>query len=460
MEKLYFVGIGGMGMSPIAEIAIHQGYQVSGSDIKLSSRIEKLRQLGAQIFIGNSAENLNFSPDILVRSSGVPLDNPEVKAALDSGIKVIKRSEMLGKLAQKNKYIIGIAGTHGKSSVVALLGLILEKANIDPTVIMGAYSTQYKGHARYGNGDYFIAEACEFDRSFLDFDKLSAGIVTNIELNHMDHYRDQDDLLCAFGNFIKLIDREGPLVVGNDSCLLNFLLERYQSDYYNFITYGFSDKSDWYPCNIKSEDGCLRFDIKHKNQVYNNFILYLPRIYVFNSIAAIALAHQLGVDIGISREVLKNYKGLKRRFEVKHVCDNIILIDDYAHHPTKIQVTLQGAKEIFPGRRIWAIFQPRQFRRTKMMFNEFITSFGSADKIIISDISAGLGDGNKEKASVHARDLVSGITKLGLDIRYIPKLNDCIDYLISLLQPKDVIITMGTSYEVGVVNEELFEKLM
>jgi UDP-N-acetylmuramate--alanine ligase len=381
IRKIHFVGIGGIGMSGIAELLLNLGFKVSGSDIASSETIERLIAMGARIHIGHKAENLGDA-QVVVFSSAVATDNPECQLAKNSAIPVIPRAEMLSEL-MRMKYSIAIAGTHGKTTTTSMLATILSRAGLDPTAIIGGKVDIFNSNAKLGDGDLLVAEADESDRSFLKLAPIIA-VVTNIEEEHMDCYNDLDDIRETFIEFLNKVPFYGFNMVCLDDKNIQYILPRLTR---KVITYG-SHTQALYRFKEARFSGFAATFKAHKNGTFlSNITLKVPGVHnCLNAMASIATAMELGVDIKVIREALEAFGGVERRCHVRGEAGGITVMDDYGHHPTEIRMTLKALKNGFPDKRIIAVFQPHRYTRTRDLFEDFITAFYDASVLYITAI--------------------------------------------------------------------------
>ena len=441
-DRVHLIGIGGIGLSAIAKVLLEEGYQVSGSDLKLSPITDALAKLGATIHQGHRAENVDGA-DLVIASSAIPPDNPEVLEAKRRGIPVVKRDRILGEMT-RGRYTIAVAGSHGKTTVAAMLALILTEAGLDPSFIVGGILRNLGTNARAGRGRHFVVEADEYDRTFLGL-RPDIAVVTNIEMDHPDCYPTVEDMVEAFREFVSLVPDGGCVVGCGDEGRVRELMEAHGGE---AITYGLGEGVDWRAVKVRpNELGGHDFVALHNGRAAGEFGLRIPGLHnVQNALAALAVAHRLGLDLEGVTETLRNFRGTKRRFEVKGEAGGVTVIDDYAHHPTQIRTTLRAARERYPGRTIWAIFQPHTFSRTKALLKDFAASFADADHVVVTDIYPAR---EFDDLGVSAADIVARMDHP--DARHIADLDDVVAYLLPRLQPGDVLITLGAGdgYKVG-----------
>lgn len=443
-HSVHFIGIGGISMSAIAEVLFELGYIVTGTDVTASKITDKLLKKGIGINIGHHQDHLP-SCDLVVFTAAIDEDNPELLKAKDLGISIIDRAEMLGLLMKKYKNSIAISGTHGKTTTTSMISLILEYSQYNPTIMIGGELDQINGNLKIGGLDYFVTEACEYVESFLKFFP-TIGVILNIDEDHLDYFRDMDHIIESFTKFALLIPENGYLIAFNDDDNIKKVLPHIKC---NVATYGKSEGSDYIPHNIfYNQMGFPSFDVYYRNENLGSFQLSIPgRHNIDNALAAIACSHILGVPIDKLQQNLGIFKGTHRRFDILGKVDTVTIIDDYAHHPTEVKATLEAAKR-YPHNRLWCIFQPHTYTRTKALLNDFASSFHNADAVIITDIYAAR---EKDSGEIHSRDLAEAITHYHDSVLYFSSFESIIDHVKKYIQPEDLIITMGAGniYEVG-----------
>lgn len=449
----HFVGIGGAGMSGLAKIMLELGHSVSGSDLRESKVTRRLETLGAKVYKGHSRENLDPGVQLVVISSAVPLDNEEVVAAKEKGIPVIQRGELLARLMKDQKGI-AVAGAHGKTTTTSMISLVLEKNGLDPTVVIGGELNDIGGNAKLGHGDYLVAEADESDGSFLKLDPFVA-IVTNIEDDHLDFYGDKKKLVEAFQKFVDKVPRDGLAVLCNDDPGVN-LLNRH--NHTNYITYGLKSRADYQARNIQQKRGTTTCQVFFNDKQLGQLELVVPGLHnINNALATIAVAHHLGIDFEYITSVLRDFKGVERRFQQVGNISDIRIIDDYAHHPTELKATLEAARQVHAGR-IIAVFQPHRYSRTRQLYQEFGAAFRNADLVIICDIYSA---GEVPLPGVSAQLIVEATRKNMPEERvvYLPDLKQVVTYLERRVKSGDMVITLGAG-DVWKAGIELKEKLL
>ncbi|MEM1008596.1 MAG: UDP-N-acetylmuramate--L-alanine ligase [Myxococcota bacterium] len=436
VRRIHFVGIGGIGMSGIAEVLFNQGYRVSGSDLKASDTTEHLAALGLAVHVGHDAAHV-ADADVVVISSAVRGGNPEVEAARARKIPVIRRAEMLAEL-MRLKHGIAVAGTHGKTTVTSLIASILEEAELDPTVVVGGRLNATGRNAMLGKGEFLVAEADESDGSFLRLSPTFA-VVTNIDPEHMDYFADMDEVRMAYLNFLNKVPFYGVNVVCLDHPELQAMLPRLER---RVLTYGTSIQADLQANDIVLEEGKTSYEMLWKGQSLGRFSLgLLGHHNVLNSLAAAAIAFELQVSPERVRAAFAKFAGIQRRFQLWGEVNDIMVVDDYAHHPVEIQATLLGARASYAQRRIVAVFQPHRYSRLRDLFQDFVTSFYQCDQLWVTDIYAA---GEVPLEGIHARTFVDAIRQHGhRDVHYVADLNTLKRKLLHDLQPSDLLITLG-----------------
>ncbi|WP_434968525.1 UDP-N-acetylmuramate--L-alanine ligase [Rosettibacter primus] len=435
IKNIHFVGIGGIGMSGIAEILLNQGFNITGSDLHKSEITDRLESLGIKIYEGHSPDNLK-NADLVVYSSAVTLDNTEVKAAIERKIPVIKRAEMLAE-CMRMKYGIGIAGTHGKTTTTSMVGLVLTEAGIDPTIIVGGKLHSLGGtNARLGKGDYIVVEADEFDRTFLKLTPVIAAITT-LEREHLDTYKDLDDLKSAFTEFANKVPFFGFVVLCLDEPALQDIIPLINK---KIITYGISPQADIRAINISHYKNLSEFTVLYKGEELGQIKINVPGIHnVKNSLVAVTIAKEMGVEFSIIKKALESFNGVYRRFEKKYD-EDVMVVDDYGHHPTEIDVTLDGIRRGW-NRRLVAVFQPHLYSRTRDFYAEFGRSFLNSDVFICTDVYPA----REEPIEGVTGELIANAAKNygHKNVYYEPDKTKIPELLKSIYKKDDIIITMG-----------------
>lgn len=449
-QHIHFVGIGGIGMSGIAELLLNLGYQVSGSDLVESDIIRRLKSLGAVIHTGHAPEHVEDA-DVVVYSSAVRLNNQEIVEAKERGIPVIRRAEMLAEL-MRLKYAIAVAGAHGKTTTTSMISSVLADGGLDPTAIIGGRLNSLGGSAKLGQGEYIVAEADESDGSFIKLSPTIA-VVTNLDREHMDHYKDMEAIRETFLEFINKVPFYGLAVLCLDDPSIAGLLSRVEK---RITTYGLSPQADLQAQGIAIKEQNATFQVYHQKERLGRMHIQLPgRHNVLNALAAVAVG--LGLDIPFRRiqKAMKEFTGVQRRFELKASIDDILVVDDYAHHPSEIRATLRAAKQGW-GRRLLVIFQPHRYSRTFYLWDDFLTAFHEADTLILMDIYPA---GEEPAHGVTTPELCNEIRKRGhRDVAYLPDRNALIDRIMLSLMPGDMVLTLGAG-DVWKVGEDVVARL-
>ncbi len=451
-KHIHFVGIGGIGMSGIAELLLNLGYKVSGSDLRESDITRKLASLGGAIHMGHEAQWL-AGADVVVTSSAINPENPEVVAAKEAHIPVIQRAEMLAELMRLAKYGIAIAGSHGKTSTTSLVSTILAEAKLDPTVVVGGKVDGLGGNAKLGCGDFLVAEADESDGSFL---KLSPVIevVTNIDLEHLDYYRDIEHIKDVFLRFIDILPFYGVAILCFDDENISSLLPKIHR---RVITYGLSEQADLYATRVESRGLETLFTVRFRGRELGRVRINRPgRHTVYNSLAAIAVALELDIDFTVIARALTTFDGVQRRLQVKGETKNILVVDDYGHHPTEIRATLDAVRDGWPDRRVVVAFQPHRYTRTRALFEEFQTAFHRADVLVMTDIYAA---SEQPISGVSTPRLLEAIKEHGQrNVHYVASVDELPATLRNLLREGDLVLTLGAGNIVQ-AGERLLELL-
>ncbi|GJM40612.1 MAG: UDP-N-acetylmuramate--L-alanine ligase [Ardenticatenaceae bacterium] len=440
---IHLIGIGGSGISAIAKVLLGRDFTVSGSDMAANEITAVLTKEGATIHQGHAAENI-AGAELLVISSAIPEENPEVQAARAADIPVMKRSDFIGHL-MADRIGIAIAGTHGKTTTTGLIAHILMEAELDPTVIVGGILPSLDGNGRFGEGDYFVVEADEYDRMFLGL-KPEVAIITNMEHDHPDIFPSEEAYREAFAQFAQLLPEGGHLVTCATDEETAVLLQKLELPGVQTSTYalgnveGEQTKADFVALDMRPNQlGGTDFLVESAGEMIGLARLRLPGDHnVLNAMAAIIVATDLGVDFNVIRGALASFSGVNRRFELIGEMGNVTIIDDYAHHPTEIEVTLKAARQRYPGRRLWAVWQPHTFSRTKLLLDKFATCFTEADKVVALDIYK-----SRETDSLGLDTAVVLETMNHPSAVHIPDLNDAAKYILDRVRPHDVVLTLG-----------------
>ncbi len=456
-KHVHFIGIGGVGMAGIAEVLITKGYNVSGSDLKSSNLTNHLKDLSAKIFIGHQADNIPQETTIVVYSSAVTFDNVEFLEAKKRQLLIISRAEMLAEV-MRMKFGIVVAGSHGKTTTTSMTGKILQHCGLDPTIIVGGRILSQNSGASIGTGDYIVAESDESDGSFCLL-KPRIAIVTNIDREHLSFYGSFGELEKAFLKFMQAVPFDGLIVACFDDPVVATLARKSNR---RVLSYGFSPQADLYASEIELKAPANKYSLNFKGQKIGEISLPLiGKHMISNSLAAIAVALELGIEIKDIKQALATFPGVARRCElVSHTAD-ILVLDDYAHHPTEIQATLLGISKSWKKSansendrgRLIVVFQPHRYTRTRDLFSEFITCFNDADLVIISDIYAA---SEPEIPGISAEKLALALQHPA--VQYIPKIEDIPAKLLSIIKPNDIVVSMGAG-NIWQVSRELAKAL-
>ena len=435
---IHLVGIGGSGLSAIAKVLIERGYTVSGSDIQDNERLAELREAGVTIYIGHQPEQIAGATFLLI-SSAVLASNPELIEARAKGIPILKRSDFLGTL-MSNSIGIAVAGTHGKTTTTSMLASILLKGNLDPTIIVGGVLPLIGSNARSGKGDYFLIEADEYDYMFLGLTP-EVAIINNLEHDHPDIFSSMNEYREAFRQFALRLPPDGRLIVNGDDKELMKLVDELSADF-EIYTYGLNKD-----CTLRAEQirpnplGGCDFVALEEDELVGIIRLRVPGEHnVRNALAAVAVAIDLGVSFYDIRNALSEFGGVGRRFQEIGNVGDVTIIDDYAHHPTEIKVTLAAARQRYPQRTIWAVWQPHTYSRTKLLFDEFVNSFKDADKIVLLDIYASR---ETESLGINSAQLLDALEKQYSYVRLTPTIEEAAEYILDRVRPGDVVLTLG-----------------
>ena len=425
-------------MSALAEIMISRGFTITGSDSKRSDITQHLESLGAFIHYGHRRENVPTDTDVLVYTAAVKSDNDELLAAENLGIPTLTRAQFLGQIMKNYPVAIGVAGTHGKTTTTSMISQIMLEADSDPTILVGGIMPSINGNTRVGHSDKMITEACEYTNSFLSF-APTVGVILNIAADHLDFFKDIEDIRHSFKKYAELIPSCGTLIINSDIENFEYITEGLKC---NIITVG-SDKSksDYSAQNISFDEYARgSYDLVVKGSKRYHVKLQVTGMHnVYNSLAAIATAHTIGINDGDIQSGLIAYGGTDRRFQYKGKIGDITIIDDYAHHPDEIRATIATAKH-YPHRKMWVVFQPHTYTRTKALLPEFAQALSAADRVVLADIYAAR---EKNTLGISSKDLMYEIKKLGTEVCYFPSFNEIENFLLQNCSSQDLLITMG-----------------
>lgn len=446
-KRIHMIGVGGSSMSGLAEMLVDKGYQVSGSDRTDGYLMNDVRRAGVQVFIGQKAENVHGA-DLVVYTAAIAPDNPERMEADRLGIPSMERAYLLGQLMEGYPESVGICGAHGKTSTTSMLSQILMEGGLDPSIHIGGKLDAIGGSTRIGRGSAFLAEACEFRRSFLQM-KPTVAVVLNIDADHLDCYRDIDDIEHTFGQFMGLVPENG-LVIGNGGDVR--ILRQMAKLNCRRETFGMAPECDWHPVNLQEDDrGYASYDLYHGDAFVTHVKMGVPGDFnVENSLAALATAHALGADMAKAAESIQRFTGAHRRFELTDTIDGVEVFHDYGHNPTEMRSALSIARKRCKGR-LWAVMQPHTFSRVRTLFGEYLTCTEQADFTLVTDICAAR---EKDPGDLNSGMLVDGMRAHGIDAVWTPSFDDTERYLREHWQPGDLVITMGCG-DINLLNDQI-----
>ncbi len=434
---IHFIGIGGISMSGLAEILLQEGFTISGSDSRESDLTRKLTSLGAVIYYGQSASNIKDDTQLVVYTAAIHPDNPELREAVRKGLPTLTRAELLGQIMDNYKASIGVSGTHGKTTTTSMIAQILLKCDTDPTISVGGILKSIDGNIRVGNSDIFLTEACEYTNSFLHFHPRYA-LILNIEEDHMDFFKDLDDIRHSFRSFAHNTPAEGGVIINGEIAHYEEIVKDIPG---RIITYGLNATNEYYATDVQFHaKGFTNFTFMHHKKALGNVTLNVPGLHnVSNALAAAALATELGISFDCIARALAEFGGTARRFEYKGALGGITIIDDYAHHPTEITATLSAAKN-YPHDRIICVFQPHTYSRTKAFLTDFARALSMADVVVLAEIYPAR---EKNTFGISSRDLLLELQKLGTECYYFPSFDEIENFLLKKCINGDLLITMG-----------------
>jgi UDP-N-acetylmuramate--alanine ligase len=440
MKHVHLIGIGGAGLSAIARLLLESGYTVSGSDRTFSALARDVAAAGAQVFIGHAAINVQGA-DVVVRSSAIPDDNPEVIAAIQCGIPVLKRSDFLGEF-MAGRTAVAVAGTHGKTTTTAMIAWMLSELGLDPSYIIGGVSKDLHGNAHAGQGEYFVIEADEYDYMFLGL-KPAWIVLTTLEHDHPDCFPTPQDYLQAFADFVRQLRPGGGMLVCRDDPGAVALAEILPAAMH-LLPYGLGEQRGYYAAGIAANSvGGLSYTAYYQpagqpGSELANVALQVPGEHnIYNSLAALAVAHQLGMPVQKAADALSSFSGAGRRFDILGEAGGITVIDDYAHHPTEIRATLAAARQRYPDRRIWAVWQPHTYTRTQSLLQDFLHAFARADRVIVTEVYAA----REHDPSFSAAQVVAAMDHPAAS--FAPTLDNAVEQLCAQLEPGDVMLVLS-----------------
>jgi len=452
IKQAHCIGIGGIGLSAIAEILLSKGITVTGSDMKESEITDRLIKAGARIFLGHRAKNVDGA-DLVIFSAAVSQDNPELVRAGELGIPVVTRAGILGILMKECENSIAVAGTHGKTTTTSMISLILEKANKKPTILVGGILSEIGGNVKIGGNDYFITEACEYMDSFLTLNP-KIEIILNIDSDHLDYFKDIDHIVNSFSRFAGLVPENGLLIAYDSNPFVKSVIK----DLPNVVTFGLNEGSTYCASNITFNSfGMPQFHVDSKGERLCTIQLSVPGEHnILNALASFACCHQLGVAVSDIVSTLEQYNGIQRRFDVIGVTkNNVRIVDDYAHHPTEIKATLEAAQNV-PHKDLWCLFQPHTYTRTIALFEDFAEAFEKADKVIMAEIFAAR---EKNIYKISSKELANEIKRLypAKDVHYFRTFDEIAEFVINQAQDGDLVMTMGAG-DIDKVAEIILDK--
>ncbi len=443
-RRVHLIGIGGIGLSAIARVLLARGDAVSGSDLQSSTITDDLATRGVKVFIGHRAENVG-NADIVLVTSAARDDNPEIVEARRHGIRIVKRYDFFQELTA-GRTTIAVAGTHGKTTTTGMIAMILVDAGFDPDAIIGGIIPELGGNARAGHGKYFVIEADEYDRAFLGLRPVIA-VVTSIEMDHPDIFHDEDQVAKAFHEFMARVPHGGLIVGCGDMERVGREMAKFEGT--RIVRYGLEAANDWRATDVRlNADGGCDFSVWRGTMRVGEFGLRIPGKHnVLNALAAFVVADHVGIDLNQAGKTLKNFRGAARRFEIKGEFHGVTIIDDYAHHPSEIRATLAAARARYPDRKIWAVFQPHTYSRTRALLDGFAKAFDNADYVIVTEIFAAR---EQESKGISGKQVVDRMNNPAA--RFVASLGECIELLEKELRAGDVLITLGAGDVYRVAN--------
>lgn len=448
---IHFIGIGGISMSGLAEILLEEGFHISGSDAKESALTDALEKKGARIYYGQRASNISDSTDVVVYTAAIHPDNPEFARAKELGIPMLTRAELLGQIMRNYDTPIAVAGTHGKTTTTSMLSHILLKGDCDPTISVGGILPAIGGNIRVGQSETFLTEACEYTNSFLSFfPKIS--IILNMDADHLDFFKDIDDIRRSFRRFAELLPADGTLIINADTPEYQSITEGLSCQ---VITYGLENNADYTASDITYDEfGHASFNVRYKASDLGRCSLKVPGSHnVSNALSAVAAGRLLNLPWEVIAEGLLSFTGTDRRFQYKGTVGGVTIIDDYAHHPTEIEATLKAAAN-YPHRKVWCVFQPHTYTRTKALLPEFAQALTLADHVVLADIYAAR---ETDTLGISSEDLADRIRELGTPCKYFPTFDEIENFLLENCTQGDLLITMGAGDVVN-IGEQLLGK--
>jgi UDP-N-acetylmuramate--alanine ligase len=453
VKRIHCVGIGGIGLSAIAEILMDEGFTVSGSDMMEGEKIDRLIERGANIYLRHRAKNIDGA-DMVVYSAAVPQNNPEIAAAMAKGFPVVSRAQLLGSLMKRKKFSVAVAGAHGKTTTTSMISLILMHAELDPTILVGGNLAEIGGNVRLGGGEYFITEACEYMDSFLSLAPRYA-VILNIDSDHLDYFKDIEHIVRSFAEFVRLVPPDGAVVAFDANPFVTTILRGLDR---RVVTYGYSDRNDYSAGDIEwDSEGFPSFTVYNKGAELIRVKLSVPGEHnILNALAAFSCCAVMGVSHEVIADTLTKFTGTERRFDVKGVtAAGVKIIDDYAHHPEEITATIKAARMV-PHRELWILFQPHTYTRTLALHDDFAQALAAADKVVFAEIYAAR---EKNVHQISSRTIADEIRALDpdKDVWYFETFEEIAEFVRGKAAAGDLVITMGAGdiYKVGELILEL-----
>jgi len=447
VRHVHCIGIGGIGLSAIAEILLHRGIFVSGSDSKESDITDRLIEKGAVVYLAHREKNIKGA-DLVIYSAAVPPNNPELREARAKGIRVASRAEALGELMQEAVNSIAVAGAHGKTTTTSMISLILKNAGKEPTILVGGNLTEIGGNVSVGDTGYFITEACEYMDSFLSL-RPKYAVILNIDSDHLDYFKDIDHIVRSFESFANLVPDDGAVFAYDANPFVSSILKDLTR---KCVTFGFHEKCNFRADNIEFDrEGFPAFTIVKDGDHLCNTRLHIPGEHnIANALAAVACATTMGIDLGVIVETLEKFNGTQRRFDIQGTTTRgVQIVDDYAHHPAEIAATIKAARNV-PHEKMWVLFQPHTYTRTLALHDDFAESLGAADKVVIAEIYAAR---EKNTHNVSSKSIIAKMKEKdpGKEAWYIKTSDEIADFVLAYAEPGDLVITMGAGdiYEAG-----------
>lgn len=449
-QAVHFIGIGGISMSGLAEILMDEGFHISGSDAQKTKLTEHLEKKGAVVFYGQRAENIKDGVDLVVYTAAIHTDNPELIAVKEKGIPLMSRADLLGQMMKNYKEAVAVSGTHGKTTTTSMITQVFLEAEKDPTISVGGILNSIGGNIRVGGSEFFVTEACEYTNSFLSFYPTTA-IILNIEADHLDFFKDLYDIRHSFRLFAKKVPKDGAVIINSGISHYKEVLEGVEA---NIITFGASSESDYYAEEITYDEYARpSFDLYKKGEKKGRITLGVQGEHnVYNALAAIAVSEEAGIGFDMVKKGLFKFSGTNRRFEKKGILNGITIIDDYAHHPQEIEATLKAARN-YPHKKIWCVFQPHTYTRTKAFMDQFAQALSLADCVILADIYPAR---ETDTLGVSSKDIADALEKRGVAVWYLPTFDEIEKFILENCMQGDLLITMGAG-DVVKIGEKLLK---